>query len=162
VRRKFRTRHIEWELLDAAMERDTSDNVTELDCKNASISKNDARKFSVSRRYMAVHAATRVSVMFVLSQNANSNAHYLDHNAPSRTVQSAVQPRLRAHSRHKNADDSAVNNRIVTRRHRHCDTYSIVQNFLLHLTVAIWTIVTDNCRKNKLYGSQRKLGGGTG
>jgi hypothetical protein len=44
-------------LLDAAMKRDPSDNVTELDGKNASFSRNHAQKLSVSQRNVIVHFA---------------------------------------------------------------------------------------------------------
>ena len=39
---------------------------------------------------------------------ANFDAHYLDNNALSRNELSAVQPRLRAHSRRRDLHDSAV------------------------------------------------------
>jgi hypothetical protein len=44
-------------LLDAAMERDSSENVTQLDGKNAPFSGNHAQKCSVSQRNVIVHIA---------------------------------------------------------------------------------------------------------
>jgi hypothetical protein len=79
------------------MERDPSDNVTKYDCKNAPFSGNE-QKFSVTQRNAIVHVVMRVSAKLELSQ---FDAHYLDNNALSRTELSAVQPRLRAHIRHR-------------------------------------------------------------
>jgi hypothetical protein len=44
-------------LLDAAVERDPSDNVTELNGKNAPFSRNHAQKFSLSQRNVIIHFA---------------------------------------------------------------------------------------------------------